>query len=149
MRLEAVARARIGRTAGAEADLHFQIDGEDRPGRVFGTRKTPEKGLSSQSSGFNLRNQIRQVPAGVPLNKRIPAKSNVCHQQRGIMNESNKKIDIAHPLGIGVGEPHKLDADVLADHRKTRQYLMEQCGQMRKNLGLEAITLQQAEEESP
>jgi len=29
----------------------------------------------SQFFGFQLRNQIRQVPASVPLNKRIPAKS--------------------------------------------------------------------------
>ena len=65
----------------------------------------------------------------------------------------NKKLDIAHPLGIAVGEPHVLDAELLADHRKTRQYLMDECGQMRKHLGLEPIVVQPAEaepaEESP
>lgn len=59
----------------------------------------------------------------------------------------NKKIDFVRPLGIAVGEPHKLDAEVLADHRKTRQYLMEQCGKMREHLGLEPIGLQQVEPE--
>ena len=59
----------------------------------------------------------------------------------------NKRFDIARPLGIAVGEPHPLDAEVLADHRKTRQYLMEQCGQMREHLGLEPIAVQQAEGE--
>jgi 1-acyl-sn-glycerol-3-phosphate acyltransferase len=60
----------------------------------------------------------------------------------------NKRFDIARPLDIAVGEPHKLDAEILADHRKTRQYLMEQCGQMRQHLGLEPIVVKQAETES-
>lgn len=54
----------------------------------------------------------------------------------------NKKIDLAHPIGIAVGEPHVLDEETLSDHRKTRQYLMEHCGAMRKHLGLEPIVLQ-------
>ncbi len=57
----------------------------------------------------------------------------------------NKRIDLARPLGIAVGEAHKLDTEVLSDQRKTRQYLMEQCAQMRKYLGLAPATLQHAE----
>jgi 1-acyl-sn-glycerol-3-phosphate acyltransferase len=57
----------------------------------------------------------------------------------------NKPIDFRHPLAIGVGAPHKLDAEVLADHRKTRQYLMEKCSEARTYLGLEPIALQAAE----
>jgi 1-acyl-sn-glycerol-3-phosphate acyltransferase/MFS family permease len=62
----------------------------------------------------------------------------------------NKKIDIRRPIDIAVGEPQVLNAEVLADHRTTRRYLMEQCGQMRKWLGLEAIEVgsaSQGEEE--
>lgn len=61
----------------------------------------------------------------------------------------NKRIDIVHPLGIAVGEPHKLDAQTLSDHRQTRKYLMEQCAQARRYLGLEPIALQQADVEEP
>lgn len=61
----------------------------------------------------------------------------------------NKKLDIRHPLSVVVGAPHVLDEETLSDHRKTRQYLMEQCGQMRGYLGLQAITLQQTDEAEP
>jgi len=57
----------------------------------------------------------------------------------------NKPFDFAHPLGIAVGEPRKLDEEILTDHRKTRQYLMEQCLEVRRFLGLDPLTLQQAE----
>lgn len=59
----------------------------------------------------------------------------------------NKKIDVRHPIGIAVGEPHVIDADTLSDHRKVRKYLMEQCAAMRAYLGLEPINLQQVEAE--
>jgi 1-acyl-sn-glycerol-3-phosphate acyltransferase len=57
----------------------------------------------------------------------------------------NKKWDIAHPLGIAVGEPELLSEEILADHRTTRLHLMEKCGQMRKHLGLDPIVMQQVE----
>jgi len=60
----------------------------------------------------------------------------------------NKKFDIAHPISISIGEPHVLDAATLADLYKTRTYLMVQCGQLRKYLGLPAIELQQMEKET-
>jgi 1-acyl-sn-glycerol-3-phosphate acyltransferase len=60
----------------------------------------------------------------------------------------NKPFDIRHPVGIAVGEAKPLDAEVLADHRKTRQYLMEQCLAMRTHLGLEAFAVQESEVES-
>ena len=58
----------------------------------------------------------------------------------------NKKLDIRRPMGIAVGDAHVLDAETLSDHRKTRQYLMEQCGKMRGYLGLEPITLHATDE---
>ena len=61
----------------------------------------------------------------------------------------NKKIDFLHPIAIGLGEPHVIDPEVLADHRKTRQYLMEQCIDARKYLGLEPFVVQQVEAETP
>jgi 1-acyl-sn-glycerol-3-phosphate acyltransferase len=60
----------------------------------------------------------------------------------------NKKFDIARPIGIAVGAPHVLSAEILADQRATRLYLMEQCGQMRKDLGLEPIETSAAESET-
>ncbi len=60
----------------------------------------------------------------------------------------NKKFDIARRIGIAVGEPHVLAVEILADQRTTRQYLMEECGQMRKYLGLEAIEVRQTEVEA-
>jgi 1-acyl-sn-glycerol-3-phosphate acyltransferase len=54
----------------------------------------------------------------------------------------NKRFDIARPIGIAVGAQHVLAAEILADQRLTRQYLMEQCGQMRMYLGLEPIGVQ-------
>jgi 1-acyl-sn-glycerol-3-phosphate acyltransferase len=59
----------------------------------------------------------------------------------------NKRFDIRRPLAIGVGAPHKLDAEVLADHRTTRQYLMQKCSEARTFIGLEPLTLQAVEEE--
>ncbi len=61
----------------------------------------------------------------------------------------NKKFDIAHPIAIAVGAPHLLSDEVLCDQRKTRMYLMEQCGEMRKHLGLEPIKVQAAEDSVP
>jgi 1-acyl-sn-glycerol-3-phosphate acyltransferase len=60
----------------------------------------------------------------------------------------NKPFDFGRPLDIAVGEPRKLGEEILADHRKTRQYLMEQCLEARRFLGLEPLTLEQAEVES-
>ncbi|HZZ77002.1 MAG TPA: MFS transporter [Gemmataceae bacterium] len=59
----------------------------------------------------------------------------------------NKRIDIARPVRIGVGEPQVLSADILADHRTTRQFLMEQCLAARQYLGLEPFASPAAVEE--
>lgn len=60
----------------------------------------------------------------------------------------NKKFDLAYPIGIAVGAAHVLSEQTLADHRATRKYLMEQCGQMRKHLGLEPVGVEKAEVET-
>jgi 1-acyl-sn-glycerol-3-phosphate acyltransferase len=60
----------------------------------------------------------------------------------------NKRFDLGHPLGIAVGEPRKLGEEILADHRKTRQYLMERCLEARNYLGLEPLVVQPAEVEA-
>ena len=57
----------------------------------------------------------------------------------------NKPFDIAHPISISIGKPHIVDPEILKDDLKTRFYLMEECGQLRKYLGLSAIELQQME----
>lgn len=59
----------------------------------------------------------------------------------------NKKFDVRHPIGIAIGEPQLLDVEILADQRKTRLYLMEQCLDMRKYLGLEPLEIQCAEKD--
>jgi 1-acyl-sn-glycerol-3-phosphate acyltransferase len=60
----------------------------------------------------------------------------------------NKPFDIAHPISISIGEPHMVDPEILRDDLTTRFYLMEECGQLRKYLGLPAIELQQMEKEA-
>ena len=60
----------------------------------------------------------------------------------------NKKFDIRHPISVAIGEPHVIREEILADVRKTRVYLMEQVGDMRKHLGLEPIKVQAAEVEA-
>jgi 1-acyl-sn-glycerol-3-phosphate acyltransferase len=59
----------------------------------------------------------------------------------------NKPIDVRHPISIGVGAPIVVDADTLADHRKTRLYLMELCRAAREHLGLAPLAVQQMEAE--
>jgi acyl-[acyl-carrier-protein]-phospholipid O-acyltransferase/long-chain-fatty-acid--[acyl-carrier-protein] ligase len=60
----------------------------------------------------------------------------------------NKPFDLGHPLGIAVGEPRQLGEEILADHRKTRQYLMEQCLAARSYFGLEPLVVQPTEVEA-
>jgi 1-acyl-sn-glycerol-3-phosphate acyltransferase len=58
----------------------------------------------------------------------------------------SKRFDIARPIGIAIGEPHTISEEILADHRSLRQYLMAQCIDARKYLGLAPIALQQLQE---
>jgi 1-acyl-sn-glycerol-3-phosphate acyltransferase len=60
----------------------------------------------------------------------------------------NKRIDIRRPISIGVNAPQMLSADLLAEQRATRLYLMEQCLGARKYLGLEVIATPQTELEA-
>jgi 1-acyl-sn-glycerol-3-phosphate acyltransferase len=60
----------------------------------------------------------------------------------------NKRVDLRRPISIALGDPHILGEEVLADHRQTRQYLMEQCLAARKYLGLEPFAMQQVEVEA-
>jgi 1-acyl-sn-glycerol-3-phosphate acyltransferase len=60
---------------------------------------------------------------------------------KGGLPTKNKKLDVRRPIDIVVSMPQVIDAEILADHRTTRQYLMEQCGALRKELGLEAINI--------
>lgn len=57
----------------------------------------------------------------------------------------NKPFDIRHPISIAVGEPHVLGPEILADHRKTRQYLMKQCLAARQYLGLGPYQLKEVD----
>ena len=58
----------------------------------------------------------------------------------------NKPRDWRRPIGIAMGEPHVIDAEVLKDQRKTRLYLMARCGELRQHLGLEPYRPPQVEE---
>ncbi|MBI1830435.1 MAG: 1-acyl-sn-glycerol-3-phosphate acyltransferase [Planctomycetes bacterium] len=59
----------------------------------------------------------------------------------------NKSFDFFRDIAIAVGAPVIIDPEVLADQRKTRQFLMEQCGKAREYLGLDPIVLATAETE--
>src|SRR5262249_30471644 len=61
----------------------------------------------------------------------------------------NKRMDFWRPIDIAVSEPQVVPADILADSRATRIYLMRACLQARGYLGLEVPTLpEMAEEEA-
>jgi 1-acyl-sn-glycerol-3-phosphate acyltransferase len=62
----------------------------------------------------------------------------------------NKRFDFWRRIRVGVGEPRVLPPEVLADHRSTRQYLMQMCLESRQYLGLDVPTLDKTrlEEES-
>jgi 1-acyl-sn-glycerol-3-phosphate acyltransferase len=61
---------------------------------------------------------------------------------------TNKRFDFRRPIRIGVGAPQVLSAEILADQRATRLYLMEQCVEARKYLGLEPLAAPQTELEA-
>jgi 1-acyl-sn-glycerol-3-phosphate acyltransferase len=62
----------------------------------------------------------------------------------------NKRFDFWRRIRVGVSEPRVLPPEVLADHRTTRQYLMQMCLESRRYLGLDVPTLDKTrlEEES-
>lgn len=49
----------------------------------------------------------------------------------------NKRVDFRRPIGVGARAPEVLSAELLADHRATRNYLMAACADARRLLGLE------------
>jgi 1-acyl-sn-glycerol-3-phosphate acyltransferase len=49
----------------------------------------------------------------------------------------NKPLDWRRPIAIALGEPHVLPPAVLADHRRTRAYLMRACLECRAYLELD------------
>jgi hypothetical protein len=53
----------------------------------------------------------------------------------------NKRMDFWRHIDIAVGEPMVLGAELLADQRATRSYLMRVCLETRKYLGLEPFLL--------
>jgi 1-acyl-sn-glycerol-3-phosphate acyltransferase len=61
-----------------------------------------------------------------------------------------KRFDFWHQIGIAVSEPQVLDAETLADHQRTRTYLMRACLNARGYLGLEVPTMaEEKEDEEP
>jgi 1-acyl-sn-glycerol-3-phosphate acyltransferase len=48
----------------------------------------------------------------------------------------NKRMDFRRRIDVAIAEPIVLDAETLADHRATRQFLMRQCLRARSYLGL-------------
>jgi hypothetical protein len=57
----------------------------------------------------------------------------------------NKRFDWWRHVDIGVDRPQIVDADLLADQRGTRTYLMDACLEARKYLGLEPLSLKAPE----
>lgn len=57
-----------------------------------------------------------------------------------------KRLDWWRTINVAVTEPQPLDTDVLADHRRTRRYLMRACLEARGILGLEVPSGTPAEE---
>jgi 1-acyl-sn-glycerol-3-phosphate acyltransferase len=49
----------------------------------------------------------------------------------------NKRLDLRRPIDVAIAEPEVLSADVLTDHRRTRNYLWRACVRCRRYLGLE------------
>jgi 1-acyl-sn-glycerol-3-phosphate acyltransferase len=54
----------------------------------------------------------------------------------------NKRMDFWRPIRVGISPPQVLAKEVLADHRTTRNFLMQECLQARQYLGLEPLTLE-------
>jgi hypothetical protein len=48
----------------------------------------------------------------------------------------NKRFDVWRRIDIGIGEPAPLLAEVLRDHRRTREYLHAACLACRQYVGL-------------
>jgi 1-acyl-sn-glycerol-3-phosphate acyltransferase len=55
----------------------------------------------------------------------------------------NKKFDVRRCVDIVIGAPQTLSSEVLAEHRTTRQYLMEQCVALRQHLGLTPVAVEE------
>lgn len=49
----------------------------------------------------------------------------------------NKRMDFWRRIDVGVNSPEVLPAEILADHRSTRVYLMKACLSARRHIGLE------------
>jgi 1-acyl-sn-glycerol-3-phosphate acyltransferase len=60
----------------------------------------------------------------------------------------NKRFDFWRRIRVAVRAPQVVPAEILADHRSTRQYLMKECLEARRILGLEVPVLDNAEVES-
>jgi 1-acyl-sn-glycerol-3-phosphate acyltransferase len=57
---------------------------------------------------------------------------------------TNKRLDRGRPIDVVVAEPEVLPAEVLADQRVTRVYLMKACLECRRHLGLEVPSADEA-----
>src|SRR5205814_578406 len=63
----------------------------------------------------------------------------------------DKKMDFRRRIDIVIDEPRVVPAEVLADRRTTRRYLMRACLELRRQLGLEVpedvLTTEEPEDE--
>jgi hypothetical protein len=57
----------------------------------------------------------------------------------------NKRPDFWYPIDIVVTEPQVIPPEILADHRATRRYLMQECLNARGYLGLEVPKLKEGD----
>jgi hypothetical protein len=51
----------------------------------------------------------------------------------------NKRIDIRKPIGVGISSPRRVSAGLLAEHLRTRIFLMNLVSDARRHLGLEPL----------
>jgi 1-acyl-sn-glycerol-3-phosphate acyltransferase len=61
----------------------------------------------------------------------------------------NKRLDFWRSIRIAVSEPEVIPAELLADRRATRRYLMQRCLEARCHLGLEPFAAPELLEEAP
>jgi 1-acyl-sn-glycerol-3-phosphate acyltransferase len=56
---------------------------------------------------------------------------------------TNKRPDFRRPIDVAVNPPQVLPAELLENHRQTRDFLMHACAETRKLLGLEPLPLRE------
>jgi 1-acyl-sn-glycerol-3-phosphate acyltransferase len=87
--------------------------------------------------GQGVWHLLREAPQTPVLVCWIEGGWGSCASFQGGPPFKNKRLDWLRPINVALAEPQVLDAELLADHRATRQYLMRACLECRRHLGLD------------